>query len=307
MEQACAERGVIVRVGAAPEIACEEASFVSAPPGLRTALASESVEDVTHALAEVHSRSMWVALVPAARGSSIGARLARAEPVEGFRTLALAKGVMLVKPFALPTFTEREAWALAEVARKVLAGTSPPALEQFPAPLRAQRPVEAMVLLRDHGSPIFWRSARGGSVASSLLLALSASRARWADRSSVVRGDLSERIPRLDVEVWLLAEDGTYSDRDPGLIDVTVGDHHGVGYESNASWVYELPERIGSLRGMGAFNRLFHENNLDEHALESPNLRLYRLRAVRIARSVAEPIRIGLPPPPDLVQAGDSL
>lgn len=307
LEEACARRGRVTLVGGATRTRCDETEIVAESAGLRAALRGEDAEKVLRALRAERAAGMLVALDVGARGRGVGARLARAEPVDGLRTLALARGVTFVEPDVLPTLTERESWALAEVARRVLTGTTPPVLSQFPHSLRAPVPVEVMILVREHGNPIFWRSARGGSIASALLLALSVSRARWEDRASVLRGRIEERVPRLDVEVWLLAEDGTYSERDRALLDATVNGHHGVGYESRAGWFYELPERLRGKRGVEAFEQLFEANALDEHAFDRQDLRLYRFRATRLARSAPEPLRIPGPPSPGLIQAGDSL
>jgi hypothetical protein len=307
LEEACARRGRLALVGSVTSPRCGDTELVAATSSLRAALGEEEATDATRALRASRATGMLVALDATARGRSVGARLARAEPVDGLRTLVVAPGLTFVEPDVVPELTERESWALAEVARRVLTGTTPPVLSQFPQTLRAPVPVEVMILVREHGNPIFWRSARGGSIASALLLALSVSRARWADRASVLRGSIEERVPRLDVEVWLLAEDGTYSERDQGLIDATVNGHHGVGYESRAGWFYELPERLRGKRGVEAFEQLFEANALDEHAFDRLDLRLYRFRATRLARSAPEPLRIPGPPSPGLIQAGDSL
>ena len=66
-----------------------------------------------------------------------------------------------------------------------------------------------MVLVRDRGRPRLWRSARGSSVARGLLLAAQVARERWQEREAAMGGPIEEALPRMDVEVSLLEEDGT--------------------------------------------------------------------------------------------------
>lgn len=307
LEEACADRGTIVRVGDVRDETCDGSTFIAATASVRVALAGTTPEDLVRALRGARASSLMVALDPRASGSTLASRMARAEVIDGLRTRVLAEGVALIEPYVAPQVSMRDATAIARVAREVLGGTPSPTINQFPASLRAPSPVEVMVLLRDRGAPRFWRSARGGSIASALLLALSVVESRWAERASVMRGPLRAQLPSLDVEVWLLREDGTYSDRSRGLIDATLGPLHGVGYEeTNLSWQYILPELLGRTRGIAAMNRLFTDNALGDGALDRADLRLYRLVATRIAVSERPIVRIP-PPGPGLIQADDGL
>ena len=307
LEEACAERGLIVRVGDVRDQACEGSTFIATTEPLRAALAGTAPDALVRALRAARASSLMVELDPRREGATLASRVARADVIEGFRTRVLADGVAFIELYAAPQVLARDASAIARVAREVLAGTPSPTLNQFPASLRAPSPVEVMVFLRDRGAPRFWRSARGGSIASALLLALSVVESRWAERASVMRGPLRAQLPSLDVEVWLLREDGTYADRSRGLIDATLGPAHGVGYEeTNRSWQYILPELLGRTHGIAAMNRLFTDNALGDGALDRADLRLYRLVATRIAVSAQPVVRI---PPPGLglIQADDGL
>lgn len=315
LEEACSGRGRIARVGRAEPPRCEGSELVAPSPELARALEGESLEAVREAMRAASVRALYVDLDAQGTGERVRDRLARGERTDAFRTRVLTRTALLVEPYDWPTPSEVEAWALARVAREVLAGTPPPALQQFPAALRAPRTVEIMVLLRSaSGQALLWRSARSGSVASALLLALGVARSRWAERSSVLEGSLEDRIAALDVEVWLLGEDGTYAERSRSLVDQTLREDHGPGFETNNAWQYTLPEHLRA-RGVAAFTQLFGEQHLGADAFDRSDLRLYRVVALRLGVSrpgtrtstrPAPPSRPIAPPPTALDQGEPS-
>lgn len=137
-----------------------------------------------------------------------------------------------------------------------------------------------MVLLREEGSPRLWRSARGSSIARALVLATVKARERWIERERAMGAPLDVVLPRLDVEVSLLLEDGTLGARDRAFVERVFTSAHGVAYEQRQSWRYLLPETTrqeGGGSAVRAYERLFAQNGLPPSTLESPSLRLYRL------------------------------
>jgi len=180
--------------------------------------------------------------------------------------------------------------ALAHVARAVVGGERPPRIPSFPEPLRRMRNVEIMVMLKRHGQPRLWRSARGSSIASALLTAALKARERWQERESAMRGSIDDALSGLDVEVALLEEDGTLGVRTRAFVDRVFTPEHGVAYERRGSWRYLLPEAtLDDGRGSPAraYEALFESHGLEADAFERTDLRLYRLVARTLARSPA--------------------
>jgi hypothetical protein len=220
--------------------------------------------------------------------------------------LAPAGALYEVEPTAsLPT-AERE--ALARVARAIVGGERPPPNEAFPPSLREMRSVEIMVLLRENGSPRLWRSARGSSIARSLVTAAVVARERWIERERAMGGPLDVALPNLDVEVSLLLEDGTLGARDRAFVERVFTSAHGVAYERRSSWRYLLPQstrEAGRGSAVRAYEHLFAQNGLPPETLESPSCRLYRLVVEPLSTSPsAATRRRSVDPLPSLLGAG---
>jgi hypothetical protein len=217
-------------------------------------------------------------------GASLEARLRAYAHVPGLRGHYLAPAAALYLMHEEVRLDPPMKEALAAVARGILDGKRPPRLGSFPEPLRGIRNVEVMVLLREAGRPRLWRSARGSSIASALLTAAVVARERWQERESAMGGPLARVLPRLEVEVALLEEDGTLGGRGTGFFERAITAVHGVGYERKGSWRYTLPERTRKPAAQ-AIDELLRDNGLSAEALGRPDVRLYRLVTRPLAAS----------------------
>lgn len=208
-------------------------------------------------------------------------------PLRAVHVAPAAALYVLEEPFTLEPRIES---ALAHVARRLLEGARAPRIQSFPEPLRRLRNVEVMVLLRQGDSPRLWRSARGSSIARALITAAVVARRRWTERQSAMGGPIDAALPTLDVEVAALLEDGTLGSTAPAFVDRAFTPVHGVAYERKGKWRYLLPDatqRHGRGSAVRAYARLFTDNGLETDSLDRSDLRLYRLVAMPLARSVA--------------------
>jgi len=265
--------------------------------GLSAALAGQDPEALARALDHAGARALLVDPALASRASTLSGRLGRYEHVQGLRGLYLARAGALYATDLARELPEGDRRALAVVARAMLSGARRPKNSSFPEPLRRLQPVEVMVLLRDKGEARLWRSARGSSIATALLTAATVARERWMEREQTMGGRLDDLLPRLDVEVALLDDDGTIGDRDEGFIDRVFFPVHGVGYERKGSWHYKLPDATrdaGKGRASLAYRKLFRDDGLPEDSYGHADLRLYRMVVSTIAVSTAASQR-----PPD--------
>jgi hypothetical protein len=101
-------------------------------------------------------------------------------------------------------------------------------------------------------------------------------------------GPIEEALPRMDVEVSLLEEDGTLGSSADAFLDRVISPLHGVAFERKGLWRYKLPSATardgGGARG---FARLFEEQGYPPEAAERPDVRLYRLVVSPLAVSPA--------------------
>ncbi len=188
---------------------------------------------------------------------------------------------------ALPPIAKQ---AVAGVVRGILAGARPPRITFFPEPLRRLRETEVMVLLRQGERTRLWRSAKGNSIARALIAAASIARRRWIERERMMGVPLDELLPKLDVDVLLLTDDGTVLLREPRFIDRVFTEEHYVAYQWKGGWRYQVPDTTGKNSGCSAveaYQRLFTKNNLPVESLRRTDIRLYRLAASLIAHSPA--------------------
>lgn len=274
-----AEGATLVRSASVPEL--ERALQGRAPEALYAALERAGVDAL---LVDPRTAS--------GNHDSTLARLARHEHVPGVRGLYLSRAAALYAPDPVEQLPAAHRDATAVVARALLGGARPPKQGSFPESLRRLRPVEVMVLLRRGERARLWRSARGSSIASALVTAAIVARQRWQEREQAMGGPLSELLPRMDVEVALLEDDGTVAERDPAFIDRVFGEQHGVAYERKGAWRYMLPD-ITAAEGQGkasrAYGKLFANDGLPEDSFDRSELRLYRLLLRKVAASRAEP------------------
>jgi hypothetical protein len=256
-------------------------------PGLVEASAADDLERMLDAVEEAGVSGL---LVGRGEGRGVLGDLMKGVAAPPLRTLFLDANATYFEVEPMLELEEVHRLALARAARQVLGGAPRPPIGYFPAPLREVRSVEVMVLLRDRGHARLWRSARAGSIASALVMAAEAARERWSERADALGGSLQKALPRLDVEVSLLIEDGTYLDRRPVFLASALGEEHGVGFEQGGKWRYLLPDRVRELGDEAhekAFRALLEENSLPPSSLERSDVRLYRLRVHALATSPA--------------------
>jgi hypothetical protein len=256
-------------------------------PGLVEAVAADDLERMLGAVDEADVSGL---LVGRGEGRGVLGQMMKGVATPPLRTIFLDTNATYFEVEPMLELEEVHRLALARAARQILGGAPRPPIGYFPAPLREVRSVEVMVLLRDRGHARLWRSARAGSIASALVMAAEAARERWSERADALGGSLEKSLPRLDVEVALLIEDGTYLDRRPVFLASALEDDHGVGFEQGGKWRYLLPARVRELGDEArekAFRALLEENSLPPSSLERSDVRLYRLRVHPLATSPA--------------------
>lgn len=209
--------------------------------------------------------------------------------LDDFRAEFLSERAALYLPYRRPAITPVMGKALAHLARKLLSGSRPPALQSLPTELTQPDDVEVMVLIRNQLEPQLWRSARSSSVARALLTACQVAKDRWAERAQAMGGPLPSLLESLSVEVWLLTKDGTLTDRTDVFVNHVFKPEHGVAYEHKAAWRYMLPEfvrKVGRGSAVEAYMQLFRTGGEPEASLQRRDIRLYRLRATLLGTSL---------------------
>jgi len=303
-----ADRGTLVRIGDAD-------LDVLAADGTRIVPVSDAPE-VAQALAQTDPERLGRALDAGgfagllvdgrARGSldddaTLEARLRAYGYVPSLRGVYLAPAAALYLRAEHPQVRGPVGEAAARVARAIVAGQSPPRVTLFPEPLRRIGSVEVMVLLRRAGRPRLWRSARGSSIARALTTAAIVARQRWQEREQAMGGPLDRALPRMDVEVSLLLDDGSLGSRRPAFLDRVITERHGVAYERTGAWRYLLPaatRRAGEGSAVRAYAQLFEDSGLPPDSLQRADLRLYRLVMRRVGLSPAPRPPIAIPREP---------
>ena len=279
-------------------------------PQVAAALAAERPADLLAAMRAVDVDAVLVEAQAGAAEGTLAGRFASYGAVDGFRGLHLSPRAALYAPDPAAELSETHRAALARVARGLLRGARPPRITSFPEPLRRLRPVEVMVLIRQGPRPRLWRSARGNSIARALNTAAVVARKRWFERQQAMGGPIDELLPRMKIEVALLADDGTIGSVEPAFVDRVFGETHGVAYERKGAWRYLLPDATraeGKGRASVAYRKLLSDDGLPPDRLGSRELRLYRRLVDTIAVSEPEPPpRDGLSPvgSPDEVLGG---
>lgn len=299
MERFLEDRGRVAVVGGGDlmRLGAEGATLVRAAevPGLEDAL-SGSDED---ALASALSEAGVEALLVDGRGVSsadvdptapLRDRLRAYDSFEVLQAVYLAPSAALFVPRTGLVLRAPHDFALAYVARGILGGARPPRMQSFPEPLRRIRNVEVMVMLKDGERPRLWRSARGSSIARALLTASIVARQRWSEREAVMGGPLEAQLRSMDVEVYLLDEDGSLGSRAPAFVERVFSPEHGVAFDHLGTWRYLLPDATRE-RGEGsavrAYDALFEDSDMEPGSIAREDVRLYRLLARLLARSPA--------------------
>lgn len=268
-------------------------------PGLDAALAGIDEEALAAVLADqgieaIVADGRGAGARPAADDAPLRARLASYRPFEQLQAVHLSPAAALYVPRTGLVLAPPNDFALAYVARAILGGARPPRVQSFPEPLRRIRNVEVMVMLKDGTRPRLWRSARGSSIARALLTASIVARQRWSERESAMGGPLGSQLAAMDVEVYLLDEDGTLGSRSPAFIERVLTSEHGVAFDHLGTWRYLLPDATRE-RGEGsavrAFEALFEDSDMEPGSLGRQDVRLYRLLARLLARSPAPAAR----------------
>jgi len=305
----------VVWVGSeAPRLSLKSArlSALTEQPDVQRAIEQAQPVALGDVLASHHIDGLLVTLEPTPKATRTIDTLHAYGHVRGLRADYLTADWGLYVSDPLQNLSTMLQTALATVARGVLGGQRPPRVTSFPEPLRRVQNVEVMVLIRRDGHALLWRSARGSSIARSLLMATQMARRRWTEREQALGGSLDRLLPKLEVEVALLHEDGTLGDRDAAFVDRVFSEEHGVAYERRGSWHYSLPEatrRDGDGLASRAYAKLFEDNGLPGKSLERDDLRLYRLVVTTLA--VSAPTETGDDDPsrvktPDDVLGGGS-
>jgi len=277
-----------VYVSDSADLRCPRVRTLAPTPALAKLLAGNDAVALAQAL--IADKGSALAISYAAKLPGLRGRLARYEHVAGLRGIALGSELGVYAASPQPALSAREREALAYVARALLRGAREPSVTSFPPALRRVERVEVMVLLREHGEPRMWRSAKGTSLARALLTATRVARDRWNEVEARMGGPLSQRLLDLDVEVTLLQEDGTLLSTQRSFVDRAVGPEHAVGYEYLSGWHYLLPADMAK-RGKGsayvALTALLSDQGLSPAVLGESALRAYRFVAETLGVSRA--------------------
>jgi hypothetical protein len=235
-------------------------------------------------------------LVDARRGAispgyKLGARIASYASFEALQGAYLSPRAALYVLDPVRAWSQEIRTGIALVARRLVGGEQPPHVRSFPDVMRRMEPAEVMVLLRLDGRARLWRSARGTSFARALLTAAEVARQRWIERSQAMGGPLNEILPKMQVEVSLLQDDGEIGSTDESFVNRVVLPVHGVAFEHKGAWRYLLPEATHTKElktPYQAYERLFADDGLPDDSLDSQELRPYRMIVKVIGISAAQ-------------------
>jgi hypothetical protein len=303
LERALVGRGRVVVIGDVSALQLKplgtQLIALQGLPALAQQASGNDSQAFASALTQAHIQGVLVDVQSASKLPALAGQLAHYARVPGLQGAYFNRDASLYVLDPLRVWNQDLRAGLAEVARRLIAGSAPPRLSSFPEPVRRLDPVEVMVLLRSGTQARLWRSARGSSFARALLTAAEVARQRWIERSSALGGRLDEMLPQMSVELSLLQDDGEIGVHTAAFVDHVVLPVHGVGYERKGGWHYLLPDatRSGGRQPSRAFAQLFAEDGLSDDSLGNPELRLYRLAVERIA--ISEPTQHARSADPD--------
>ena len=289
LERALVGRGKVAVVGGEELLRLQargtELVAVAQTPELDKALQGEDDRAVAQAMQRAQVQALLVDAQPGVVPDRyrLGAKLARYQHFEALQGAYLAPEATLYVLDPVRDWSPALRAGMAEVARRMVGGALPPRVRSFPEVTRRMEPAEVMVLLRNDSRARLWRSARGSSFARALLTAAEVARQRWMERETAMGGPLDRLLPRMQVEVALLQDDGELGSRDESFVNRVVLPVHGVAYEHKGAWRYLLPEATHgpSLTPAKAYAKLFTDDGLPDDSLGSRELRPYRM-AVKV-------------------------
>ncbi len=146
--------------------------------------------------------------------------------------------------------------------------------------------MEVLVTLRQGQVLRLWRSARANSFASAFLRAVQDARTRWHERETFMGEALENAMPKLDVEVAILREDGTLYPTSERELTLYMTPAHGLGLEHKGKWFYQLPEALNKPRSLeSAYRALLGDAGLDYQRWQRSDVRLYRFWVEPVATS----------------------
>lgn len=299
MERFLEDRGRVAVIGGDDllRLGAEGATLFRAAdvPDLEAALAASDEDELARVLSERGVEALLVdgrgaASADVEATAPLRERLRAYDSFEVLQAVYLTPAAALYVPRTGLVLRSPHDFALAYVARGILGGARPPRMQSFPEPLRRIRNVEVMVMLKDGDRPRLWRSARGSSIARALLTASIVARQRWSEREAAMGGPLDSQLRAMDVEVYLLDEDGSLGSRAPAFVERAFSPDHGVAFDHLGTWRYLLPDATRE-RGEGsavrAYDALFEDSDMEPGSIAREDVRLYRLLARLLARSPA--------------------
>ena len=294
LERALVGRGRVAWFGAEPGRAWQpngvQLEAVAANSPIGRGLAGEDPAALIASMVELGFQGVLLDLRGAAQTAGLAAQMTRYARIEGLQGAYFDHGAALYVLDPVRVWSPGLRKGLALVARRLLAGDTPPQLRSFPEAVRRLDPVEVMVLLRKGEDPRLWRSARGSSFARAMLTATAVARQRWIERAAALGGRINDLLPTLTVELSLLQDDGELGARNQPFIDRVITVEHGVGYERKGGWHYLLPEAThhAGRAPTRAYQQLFTDDGLPSDSIDNRELRLYRLAVQRIGVSAPE-------------------
>jgi len=296
LERALVGRGTVAVVGGEDLLRLHARGTELVPVGKRAELEHALGGDDDRALAKAMQASKVQALLVDAQAGAVPERYRLGQQLARYAHFEALQGAYLSPRAALYVLDPVRDWSpglragMAEVARRLIGGAPPPRLRSFPETARRMEPAEVMVLLRSESRARLWRSARGSSFARALLTAADVARQRWMEREQAMGGPLDRLLPRMQVEVSLLQDDGEIGSRDETFVNRVVLPVHGIAYEHKGAWRYVLPEAAHAQPGRTpsqAYERLFQDDGLPDDSLDSEDVRPYRMAVKVIGISAA--------------------
>jgi hypothetical protein len=262
-------------------------------PGLVPALASQNLSHVYDAMARGNVRGL---LIEGESQGSLGEKATVKQRVIAYDRIPGMKGIVFSSEASLyirnpvEEFPASLKQAIAVVARGIIGGAKPPRVTSFSESVQRARDAEVMVILRQGMRERLWRSAKGNSIARALITTCTIARKRWMERENAMGGRLDDLLANMDIDIYLLEDDGTILTRDNRFIDRVLTKEHGIAYQRRGAWRYLLPAataEAGKGSAVRAYQELFRQNELPLDSLQRKELRLYRLTVTPLAESPA--------------------